>query len=192
MIRTLIAGLAGAIAMFLWASFAHMATPLGHMGVEEMPNEAPALSALAASLGEEHAFYFYPGVGLGHHPSMEEMKAAMPAYLEKLKTNPWGIVIYHPPGSGGDTMMKNMIVEFGLELVAAVIAAFLLAGAAVSGFLNRVGFVAAIGAISAVATNGSYWNWYGFPTDYTLAHMAIQFVGFIAAGIPIALLAPRS
>jgi hypothetical protein len=34
MVRTIFAGVAGGIAMFLWTSIAHMATPLGEMGVQ--------------------------------------------------------------------------------------------------------------------------------------------------------------
>lgn len=186
MLRTVIAGIAGAILMFAWAGFAHMATPLGHMGIDEMPNEAPALAALQESLGTEHALYFYPGFGLGHHPNSEEMKAEMPAFKEKLKTNPWGLLVYHPAGTGDVSMTKTLAIEFALELAASLIAAWLLAGSAISGFANRVAFVTAIGVIVAVATNGSYWNWYGFPLDYTLSYAAIQVVGFFVAGIAIA------
>ena len=38
--RILLAGLAGAVAMFIWTSIAHMATPLGTIGFSQIPNEA--------------------------------------------------------------------------------------------------------------------------------------------------------
>lgn len=31
-----------------------------------------------------------------------------------------------------------------------------------------------------------YWNWYGFPADFTLAGMADQIIGFILVGFPLA------
>jgi hypothetical protein len=33
-----------------------------------------------------------------------------------------------------------------------------------------------------------YWNWYGFPTDYTRGYMVIQIVGFLLVGIVAAFL----
>jgi hypothetical protein len=89
-------------------------------------------------------------------------------------------------------MPRYLAVEFGLEAVASILAAFLVAAAGVAGFFNRVAFVGGIGLIAAIATNGSYWNWWGFPTDYTLAYGFIQLVGYLAAGVPIALLVKRS
>ena len=46
--------------------------------------------------------------------------------------------------------------------------------------------VGAVGVIAAVATNVPYWNWYGFPGNYTAASMFTQIVGFIAVGLVVA------
>lgn len=189
--RTIIAALVGAVLMFAWQSFAHTAIPLGHTGIQEIPNEGPALDALAQSLGGKDGLYFFPGFGLGHHPKPDEMKAGMAAYGEKLKTSPWGIVVYHPPGSGTTDMTRDLVGEFVIELIAVSIAAWLLLSAGISGFANRVAFFGAIGAISAIATNASYWNWYGFPLDYTLAYGFMQIVGFLLAGVGVALIAKK-
>src|SRR5947209_7617105 len=50
-------------------------------------------------------------------------------------------------------------------------------------FAGRVVFVTVAGVIAAIATNVSYWNWYGFPKRYTAAYMLIQLVGFVLVGI---------
>jgi glycerol uptake facilitator-like aquaporin len=42
--------------------------------------------------------------------------------------------------------------------------------------------------IAAIATNVSYWNWYGFPTNYTAAYIFIQVVGFFCVGLVAALM----
>ena len=39
------------------------------------------------------------------------------------------------------------------------------------------------GLLAALPTNASYWNWYGFPANYTQAYMLIQIVGFVCVGI---------
>src|SRR3954451_14499307 len=42
--RVLIAGILGAIAMYVWSTVAHVALPLGQLGLSQMPNEAAVLS----------------------------------------------------------------------------------------------------------------------------------------------------
>ena len=86
---------------------------------------------------------------------------------------------------------SNLAAEFATELAESLIAAFLLSWASVQGFVPRVGYVALIGVAAAITTNVSYWNWYGFPTDYTLAYGSIEIVGYVVAGIAIALILPR-
>ena len=42
-------------------------------------------------------------------------------------------------------------------------------------------------AHSRIAVLVPYWNWYGFPGNYTAAYMCIQIVGFTTVGIIAAL-----
>jgi hypothetical protein len=49
--RIILAGILGGIAMFVWTSIAHLATPLGMVGIKEIPNEQAVLSAMQSSMG---------------------------------------------------------------------------------------------------------------------------------------------
>jgi len=80
-----------------------------------------------------------------------------------------------------------MGTEFATELLEAILVVFLLAQANIAGFGGRVGFVLVAGILTAIATNVSYWNWYGFPSVYTASYMLIQIVGFFVVGIVAAL-----
>ncbi len=61
--RVVIAGILGGLVMFCWLFVAHEFLPLGEMGVGEIPNEGPVLSAMQGALS--HAgFYIYRGFGL--------------------------------------------------------------------------------------------------------------------------------
>ncbi len=42
--KILLAGILGAVAMFIWTAIAHMALPLGEAGIGEIPNESAVLS----------------------------------------------------------------------------------------------------------------------------------------------------
>jgi uncharacterized membrane protein YphA (DoxX/SURF4 family) len=190
MIRTLIAGVVGGIAMFAWMSFAHTVLPIGHQGVDEIPNEGPVLAAMQESLGASDGLYIFPGLGLGRHPTNKEWEAMQDDYMAKLKTTPSGLLVYHPPGAEL-AFGKKLAVEAGIEIAASILAAFLLAAAALTGLARRVAFVTTIGAVVSISAYASYWNWYGFPTDYTLAAMFLQVVAFAVAGVPIALLVKK-
>jgi hypothetical protein len=76
--------------------------------------------------------------------------------------------------------------EFVSELLQACIAALLISATRLASFGGRVTFYAGLGFIAAVATNASYWNWYAFPGNYTLAVMTMTFIGYVCAGLAAA------
>ena len=81
-------------------------------------------------------------------------------------------------------MTGQLINECILDIVAALFAAFLLAQArGLSGYRARVGFVALLGLLAGGMTNVQYWNWYHFPTNYTLAYVLIALVGFVIVAL---------
>jgi hypothetical protein len=183
MIRIFLAGLFGGIAMFIWTSIAHMALPLGDTGVREIPNETVVLDSMQINIGEKSGFYYFPGLGLGDNPTHEQKSEAMKHMDEALAHHPSGILIYHRAGSRPFQLGSLLSVEFVTELILAFLAVFLLAQTRLTSYGTRVGFVTVIGMIAAIATNVSYWNWYGFPANYTAAYMFIQFIGFLCVGL---------
>jgi hypothetical protein len=180
--RILLAGILGGIAMYAWSFIAHMVLPLGTTGISEIPNEPAVLSAMQASLGSRPGLYMFPGMGLGPNPSMKDMNAAMPEYVKKLATNPQGILLYHPPGAKA-MEPRQLLTEFATEVVEALLAAWLLSRTRLASYAARVGFVFVVGLTAAITTNIPYWNWYGFPGNYTAAYVGMQMVAFLVAGL---------
>jgi hypothetical protein len=180
--RVLLAGLLGGIAMFAWTSLAHMVLPLGDAGIKELPNDQGVLSAMHASIGEASGFYFFPSAGLGPDATMQQKRAAMDQYGQKLATNPSGILIYHPAGAK-PISAGQLGAEFFTELIEALLVVILLAQTRLTSFASRLGFVIGAGVLATIATNVSYWNWYGFPATYTAAYMTTGIVGFICIGL---------
>ena len=185
--RIILAGVLSGIAMFIWTSIAHMALPLGHAGIRELPNDQAVLAALQTNLGDKTGLYLFPGLGVGDNPTHEQEKEAMTRYPEKLAANPSGFLMYHGQGVRSLTMGKWLTIEFVTELLEAILTVFLLAQTRIASFGGRVGFVFAVGILAAIATNVSYWNWYGFPGVYTAAYMTTQIVGFFCVGLVAAL-----
>jgi len=184
--KILLAGILGGIAMFIWTSIAHMFLPLGEAGIREIPNGAAVLDAMKANIGEKNGLYIFPGLGVGEHPTREQKNEAMKHMNEKLATNPSGIFMYYPPGRSF-SMGKSLGIEFATELLESILAVFLLAQTRIDNFFGRVGFVFVAGILAAIATNISYWNWYGFPCVYTASYISIQIIGFLCVGLVAAL-----
>jgi hypothetical protein len=184
--KILLAGILGGIVMFIWTSIAHMALPLGEAGLGEIPNESAVLSAMQSNIGDQTGLYIFPGPGLGKNATRQEKDEAMKHMGEKMAANPSGILMYHAPGRSL-ALGKLLGVEFGTELLEAILVVFLLAQTRIASFAGRVGFVLVAGILAAIATNVSYYNWYGFPRVYTASYMLTQIVGFLCVGIVAAL-----
>ena len=178
--RIILAGLAGSVAMFVMMSILHM-SPVAQIGISQMTNDGPALAALQTATGNKPGFYIFPAVDMKAKDAMARMAARM-------KVEPFGIMAYQPPGSSGGFSPLLLLREYAKELVQSLLVATLLSFALLATYWGRVGFVVAVGVISTMTTNLSYWNWYAFPANYTLANMFIEFAGFVAAGLVIAAL----
>src|SRR5215470_4749775 len=113
--RVVIAGMLGGLTMFVWLFVAHEFLPLGELGVGEIANEGPVLSAMQSSIPQA-GLYLFPGMGLGPNPTMAHRNAAMPAYMKKYEQSPHGILVYHPP-SGPFNFGKLLGREFGLNVL---------------------------------------------------------------------------
>lgn len=189
--RILLAGILGAVAMFAWTAIAHMALPLGEAGVQNTMNDEALLSALKSTVENKDGLYIYPSMGLGPNASHAEQSAAMEKYAAILEKNPSGFFIFHPAGSRPMTMGKFLTVEFVTELCEALLAVWLLAQTRLVSFGGRLGFVTMAGIMASIATNVSYWNWWGFPTVYTASYIFIEVVGFFLVGVVAAIMFRR-
>jgi hypothetical protein len=94
---------------------------------------------------------------------------------------PSGLLVYHPPGQTGLTA-RGLVTEPLSELLAAFLVVFLLAQTRLENFRGRLAFVTIVGVLASLGTNVSYWNWYGFPANYTVVYTLPQIVGFVCVG----------
>jgi hypothetical protein len=183
--KILVAGFLGAVVMFIWTFIAHMALPLGEAGISEIPNEQAVLAAMQSNIAEKSGLYFFPGLGVGPNATREEKNEAMKQEAAKTASGPSGLLVYNY--ARPFAFAKALTIEFATQLVEAILVVFLLAQTAIASFAGRVGFVLVAGILAAIATNVSYWNWYGFPCLYTVSYMFIQIIGFLCIGIVAAL-----
>src|SRR4051794_33535294 len=116
--RILIAGILGGVAMYVWATAAHL-SPLAQVGMQTIPNDGPAVAAIQAALGDKgRGLYYFPAGGMTNDPK------ASAAHEAKLKTTAQGLIAYRPPGTPGMTPQQLIVeaaLEFGESILLAVV-----------------------------------------------------------------------
>ena len=184
--RAFVAAILGGIAMFIWSFIAHDLLPLGETGMREFKDEAAMLDALKTNLGDAHGLYHFPGHKAGPNATRQEKSDAMKRAMEKAASGPSGVLLYH--STREFSFGKLLGIEFATELLEAMLVVFLLTQTGIESFSGRIGFVFVAGILAAITTNIPYWNWYGFPSNYTAAYMSIEIIGFLCVGLVAALL----
>jgi hypothetical protein len=181
--KKLLAAVLGGIAFFAWSSIAHLFTGLGETGIQEIPNEQAVVSQIKGNLPGS-GLYMFPGFGLPANASHSDKMKAMQseAMQAKMKAGPTGILVYRAGGMGGLTA-RQMITELVTNIVQVFLAILLLGQTRIVNFVGRWRFITIAGFLAAISTNVSYWNWYGFPGNYTTAYIAVIAVGFAIAGL---------
>jgi hypothetical protein len=183
--KILLGGLLGAVVVFLMSSIFHMATQLGEVGIQGLPNEEGVRAAMRNSI-HEPGFYFFPQANMDPGRSKEQKQADQDAYLAKYKQGPTGILIYSP---GGVEMQFGKLLgnQFLFGLVGALLLAWILgvtAGATTYG--TRVLIAIAAGLFGGFVYTMPYWNWYGFPTNYVISEIGTMVVSWAVAGLAMA------
>ena len=180
--RVFIAGLIGAVVMFMWGAAAHMALKLGDRGVHYGAPHQATLAALKQDAAQ--------GPGIYYLPSVTEDKMTDQAAIAALNADPaaqgYAWVVYAPGGNPGNTNMgPNLGKQFVTDFLSALIAAFVLSLLA-AGFGRRVLVATLMGVFAWLVVSVTYWNWYLFPLDYTLGLLGKFTIGWALAGAAIA------
>ena len=178
--KVILAGILGGIVFFFWGFVYHELLPFGEGGLKELPNEQAVLAGLKTNVPES-GLYFFPGFGLGPNATSAQKRAAMDEVNRKASTGPQGILIYYPIGHAMSGTM--LLTEAATNIVQALLVALLVALAGARSFSSRLGLAFVIGLVAAITTNVSYWNWYGFPTAFTISNMVFLVTAYLLVGI---------
>jgi len=177
--KVILGGLVAGILVFVWGAVAHTVLPLGTMGVRAIPDEQPVLGSMKNAI-REPGFYFFPGRDMTKTLSESEQEA----YAAKIKQGPTGVLVIHP--EGGEAMSpRQLLTELASNVAAALLAAVVLTQVR-SGYMGRLLVVTIMGVFGFVSISVSYWNWYGFPVDFTTGEAIMEIVGWFLAGLVLA------
>ena len=178
----------GGIVLFVWGIVWHTVLEFGEAGLDGLPDEESVMRGLAEGIPEP-GMYFFPYFDHSAERSTEEAKAAMEAWKATYEAGPIGLLVYHPTGEA-PMSPKQLGTEFGTSVVAALVVALLLSFTT-AGYAGRLLFVVLLGLVPVLAIHVPYWNWFGFPTDYTLAVAVDEIAGWLLAGLPLAAIVRR-
>lgn len=179
--RVLVAGIIGGIVMFIWGAIAHTALPLGMAGMRFPAAEDKVLVTLQEGLGAQPGIYILPSFD----PAKQSDQAAMAAYGEKARHSPYAFMVYLPQGDDLTQMGPQLARQWASDTLSALALAFVM-GLAAWSFGRRVTVAAAVAVFAWLSNLVPYWNWYRFPTEFTLAALVEQLVGWILAGAAMA------
>lgn len=187
MVRLIIAGVLGGIVLFAWSAIFHMAIPFGKGGVKMLPNEEAVMAAFKENVPDA-GVYITPAMNNMNNPS-EEDKAVWAA---KYDVGPTGFFVYNPAGRPPQ-MFRWMGIELASNILGALLVAFIFTLTGATTFVGRVTIATVIGIAGWVSINFSYWNWYRFPKEFVIVEGIDQAVGWLLAGIVIAIvMRPRN
>ena len=162
-----LAALLGAVVMFLWGWLSWAVLPWQMAVSNRFADEAAMQQALKMN-GPKTGVYYLPFESADERPGE-------PAAFVNLRPDGWGMSIAR-------TMIVGLIGLF----VAALLVLWLLGRARIPTYGGRVGFIALAGLAIAFYGNFVYWNWYGFPTSYTIVQMLDALIGWALAGLVMA------
>ncbi|MGH9747924.1 MAG: hypothetical protein ACRD59_17655 [Candidatus Acidiferrales bacterium] len=182
--KIILAGLAGGVLVFIVSGLLHSTTKLGEVGIRGIPNEDAVMLAMRNSMPEP-GIYLFPVPNLATM-SKEQRATEESRYLAKFKQGPTGIVVYKP---GGEDIVfgKLLVNQFLIGLVAALMIAWILAAtASATSYGTRIMIVIAIGLFAEIYIDMPYWNWYGFPMNYTIGHLLGGVLSWAIAALAMA------
>jgi hypothetical protein len=182
--RILLAAVLGGLTLFAWGAVSHLWLQIedgGLRAVPPPPGDEPLMEILRNTLTED-AVYLAPG---GDWERRNE-PAVHEEWEKRWNAGPRAfIAVSHQPFDMG----KSLVVEVVMNLMAALIVAFLmsLAIGRLPSLVGRTLFASAIGLVANLRTIENA-NWWGFACNYTGLQALDLVIGFTLMGFVIALI----
>jgi hypothetical protein len=177
--RVLLGGILAGIIVFFWGFASHELLPVGAMGIRQIPDEDAVLDKLRGQI-REAGLYAFPG----HDMSKSLSDAEYRALSQKTEIGPTGMLIIYP-GGRDSALPPRLVKEVATNILCALIAAIVLSQIK-SGYIVRVLCVTLMGLFGFLIVSLPYWNWYGFPLDFTEGQGVVHVVGWFLAGLVMA------
>jgi hypothetical protein len=177
--RIVLAGLLGGVLLFAWGFVAHVLLPFSEASMKQLPNEAAVIETVRSG-GAQAGVYFLPYLDY-----MQASPEEQQAYADKLENGPSGLLVLRTGGVKMD-MKRELPLELASNVLAALVAAWVVWGLRIAGYGRRVAAVFAFGVVAWLSVCVSQWTWYGFSTQFLVSDLVDQWGGWLVAGLGMA------
>ncbi len=168
--KNIIAATAAGLVMFFWGFVSWTILPWHQTDVHSFVDEAAVMQVLVDN-APKSGMYFIPSNQADYTPGEP---SAMANVLR----------------DGSPIGMVQMMVQAVIAgIVMAYIAILLLAKTQAQSYAEKVTFITTIGLLIGLSSAFMYWNWFGFPTGYSVVMLLDNVVTWLLAGLVIGKLA---
>ena len=186
MIRIILAGILGGVALFMGGAFSHMFLELESRAFQPLPDENAALQ-LASGQSLRPGIYDFPH-GAENYTKMTpaEQRFEDDRVKAAYRTGPAGFIIIAPTG---EDMMgpKQLAGEFIADVIAATLAAFIASHlSTLTSFARRWLLIVLIAPIAWLSLTASFVLWYRFPMSFIQDGFFAALIEWTVAGAVIA------
>ncbi len=179
--KLIVPSLIAAVVVFIWMFISWAVIGWHNVDIKNLPNGDALAEQMKESINEP-GIYIYPG-----HPDGGD-DTDMEEWTSKYKAGPLvNFMVYHPEGSDPMNPM-NFIKSFIINFIAAFIAGVLLMMTLAQNpsFWRRVIFVTLLGLFAGFIGPFMDWNWWSFPTGYTIVEVVDYCLTWFLAGLVLA------
>ncbi len=162
-------GFLAGLVLFFWGAFSWMVLPWHGATLHSFINGPAVASGLEANVLQS-GIYVTP---MGMDSSQDK---AHQAYI---------FASVHLQGMPS-SMIPALIISLLIQMVAAILVAYMLSKTTGLTYFKRVKFVGFFGLAAGIVTYLPLWNWFCFDASYTFVMMADLLIGWILAGLVLA------
>lgn len=167
MIRITFASLAGGLVLFLWGSFVHVLSGWYDAAFDRFPDEQSVFDVI-----EQHAptggLFFLP------HETVTGESSAMEVFLNAR------------PAMAQPELSAQLTIGLLTNVLSVFLAVGLFSITAASSYWQWVKAFTVTGLLIGFVPNAYYWNWFGFPLDYSVLSVLDAAAGWALAGLAVA------
>jgi len=179
--KLIVPSLLTAVVVFIWMFISWAVIGWHNIDLNTLPNGESLTEQMSQNITEP-GIYLYPG-----QPE-DESDEGMKAWTERYKAGPnVNFMVYNPAGADPmDPMqfIKSFIINFIAAFIAGVLLMMTLAQN--PSFWRRVIFVMMLGMFAAFVGPFVEWNWWSYPTGYSMVVAADLCVTWFIAGLVLA------
>ncbi len=162
-------GVLAGVILFFWGAFSWMVLPWHDATLHHFVDGKAVANGLAANVLQS-GIYVFPAEMSANQDEAKQAFIFASVHLQGMPSS----------------MTPALIISLLIQMIAAILVAYLLSKTTGLAYYKRVKFVFLFGLAAGIVTYLPFWNWFCFDMAYTLVMMADLLIGWLLAGLVLA------